>query len=414
MLFSPSLTMRRSLFSLCCLLGLIDTVISQQYSPQYTTNAEAAFKQLQTWYNTSSGLWTTTGWWNSANCLTVIGDLAAVDSSVKSTITGVMANTFTQAQTYNLQMSKVVMADYNYLSMYGSFNVDMESLALASYPVHAPTTVSPKGFLNDYYDDEGWWALGWIQAYDVTGNSEYLLMAQDIFDDMKNGSSTPCSNGDSGIWWDKPNTYVNAIANELYLSVAAHLANRATGYDQPDYLTIAEDQWSWFQGTGMINAQGTINDGLTSSCKNNGGTVWSYNQGVILGGLVELSKATGDSNYLSTAKSIATAAIKALSDSNGILHDPCEPNCGTDGAQFKGVFMRNLQVLQQASPDPTYLTFIANNAKSIWANDRNPKNNELSVNWAGPFIAPANASTQSSALDALVAAQAFSGAGHHK
>ncbi|KAI9644051.1 hypothetical protein NHQ30_007403 [Ciborinia camelliae] len=397
--------MRRSLVSLYYVLSLADRATSQQY----TTNAEAAFNQLQTWYNATSGLWTTTGWWNAANCLTVIGDLAAVDSSVKSTITGVMSNTFTQAQTYNLQMTKLVTANYNYLSVYGNSTSAMENLALASdIPAQAPATVNPKGFLNSYYDDEGWWALGWIQAYDVTGNSDYLTMAADIFADMKNGSSTPCSNGASGIWWDKSNTYVNAIANELYLSVSAHLANRATGSARANYLSIAKNQWNWFVGTGMINAQGTINDGLTSACTNNGGTVWSYNQGVILGGLVELSAATTttSSYYLSSAKTIATAAIKALSDSNGILHDPCEPNCGADGAQFKGVFVRNLQRLQQVSPDPSYATFIKNNAESIWANDRNASNNALGVNWAGPFVA-ADASTQSSALDALVAAAAI-------
>ncbi|QSZ35247.1 hypothetical protein DSL72_008116 [Monilinia vaccinii-corymbosi] len=395
-----------SLVPLYYILGMADIATAQQYN----TNAEAAFKQLQTWYNSSSGLWATTGWWNSANCLTVIGDLAAVDSSVKSTITGIMSNTFTQAQKYNLQMTKVVMANYNYLAIYGDSTATINGLALAGgISVQAASTVNPKGFLNNYYDDEGWWALGWIQAYDVTGNSDYLTMAEDIFADMKKASTTPCSNGASGIWWDRSNTYVNAIANELYLSVSAHLANRAAASDRANYLTIAKNQWNWFQGTGMINAQGTINDGLTSSCQNNGGTVWSYNQGVILGGLVELSTATGNPTYLNSANAIAAAAITALSDANGILHDPCEPDCGADGSQFKGIFVRNLQRLQRASPTSTYATFIANNAKSIWANDRDSSNNALSVNWAGPFVQTANASTQSSAMDALVAAAAALG-----
>jgi hypothetical protein len=70
--------------------------------------------------------------------------------------------------------------------------------------------------------------------------------------------------------------------------------------------------------------------------------------------------------------------------------------------------MRNLQILQAASPDNSYLSFIATNAASIWAKDRNTQN-QLSVGWAGPFVSPANASTQSSALDALVAAVAFQG-----
>ncbi len=222
---------------------------------------------------------------------------------------------------------------------------------------------------------------------------------------MNNGSTTPCR---GGIWWDKKKTYVNAIANELYLSVAAHLANRVPTYSQASYLSIAEAHWSWFQASGMINSKSLINDGLTGACKNNRGTVWSYNQGVILGALVELNKASPNPTLLTTATNIAKAAIESLSDSNGVLHDPCEPSCGADGAQFKGVFMRNLRILQAAAPDEGFLSFIATNAASIWSKDRNIRN-QLSVNWAGPFVGSANASTQSSALDALVAVAAFQG-----
>ena len=62
--------------------------------------------------------------------------------------------------------------------------------------------------------------------------------------------------------------------------------------------------------------------------------VWSYNQGVILGGLTELTRATGDVSYVTKAKLIADAAISKLTV-NGILHDPCEPNCGGDGSQVR-------------------------------------------------------------------------------
>lgn len=120
--------------------------------------------------------------------------------------------------------------------------------------------------------------------------------------------------------------------------MAASLANRAAEKDS--YLSIAKDEWDWFKGSGMINDNNLINDGLDinsdGSCSNNGDTIWSYNQGVILGGLVELSRATGDSEYLSEATTIAEAAIEALSE-DSILHESCEPNnCGADGPQFKG------------------------------------------------------------------------------
>lgn len=369
--------------------------LSSVATADYTSNAEAALTTLQKWYSNSTGIYTTTGWWNSANALTTLGDLAAVDSKVKSQVTSVLANSLVAAQNYNLQQTKVITADFNMVTFMGTD---------APSDVVVEDAINPKGFLNGYYDDEGWWALNWIQAYDLTGNQDYLTTAVDIFNDMKNGSEPKCG---GGIWWDKKNTYVNAIANELYLSVASHLANRMSSQKQ-FYVNIATTQWKWFQGTGMINSKNTINDGLDiNTCKNNNGTVWSYNQGVILGALVELNKASPNSSYLTSAKNIATAAIKALGDANGVLHDPCEPNCGSDGSQFKGVFMRNLQILHSASPDPTYLSFIASNANSIWTKDRDTTTNQLSVDWSGPFVVPANASTQSSALDSLVAAVAF-------
>ena len=129
----------------------------------------------------------------------------------------------------------------------------------------------------------------------------------------------------------------------------------------------------------------------------------SYNQGVILGALSELSRVTNDTSYTATAKRIADAAIAKLANSDGILHEPCEPNCGADGSQFKGVFVRNLRILQQTSPQRRYAEFLDHNADSIWQADRNERN-EFGLTWDGPFVGPANASTQSSALDAIVAA----------
>lgn len=254
-----------------------------------------------------------------------------------------------------------------------------------------------KGFLNDYYDDEGWWALAWLKVYDNTHQPKYLNMAQEIFEDMKTGWGGKCG----GLWWDKIHSYSGAVENELFLTVAAQLANRAS--PNQDYLDWALKIWHWFENSGMINRQNNINNGLNlTTCDNDNGTVWTYNQGIILGGLLELNVANPNISYVLTAMKIASAGIDALSDSNGILHEPCEPDCGGDGPQFKGIFMRNLQKLQMAFPSDWVRTFIQKNADSIWSQDRNI-NDELGLTWSGPFNG-ATASTQSSACDALVAA----------
>ena len=341
-----------------------------------------------------------------------------IDESVKQDAKSIFETTYYKAQLYDLSMSKEMgvlgnpwlpHCHYWPFPPWGPRPPFVQNSGFLDGSVHLANrqpNKSDRGIR--YYDDEGWWALAWIAAYDVTEDQEYLSQAESIFDDMyqvfgKTNCSTN-SGGTGGIWWDKNHTYVNAIANELFLDVAAHLANRVESKAET-YLSIAKQQLAWFLGSGMINSQNTINDGLNqTNCQNNEGTVWSYNQGVILGGLSELSRATNDPSYIQQAQTIADAAIANLS-TNGILHDVCEPNCGADGSQFKGVFTRNLQILQKASPQTRYANFLQDNANSIWSKDRNPQN-ELSVVWSGPFVTPANASTQSSAMDTLVAALA--------
>lgn len=256
----------------------------------------------------------------------------------------------------------------------------------------------------------GWWALGLIRAYDVTRDTAYLDSAVLLFTDLQSGLGGPCK---GGIYWSRERKYVNAITNELYLSIAASLANRIPG--DASYVKIAKEQWEWFKNSGMINKNNLINDGLNGKCKNNGLNTWSYNQGVVLGGLTELHRATNgsDASLLTSAKTIARAAIKHLSNEDGVLveTDKCElrkGNCGRDGQQFKGIFVRNLRYLHDVSPEEDFRRFILDQAASIWVNNRDERESakgksRLGVAWAGPFVKATGAS-QSCALDALVAA----------
>jgi predicted alpha-1,6-mannanase (GH76 family) len=329
----------------------------------YLGESTNVVQTLQTWYTPETGLYQTTGWWNSANAITALVDYARVSKSTE--YDPLFANTFTAAQ-----------------------------------------KTSP-GFLNKFYDDEGWWALAWIDAYDLTRNREYLSMAESIFADMAASWDDTCG---GGIWWSKDKNYKNSIANELFLSVAAHLANRASGSARKRYLEWGKREWKWFEASGMTNARGLINDGLGKgrgqnagqACINNGRTTWTYNQGVILGGLAELSAANHDPALTEAAEKIATAAITQLVDENGILHDPCEPRCGADGVQFKGIFVRNLVLLDSTHPKQIYETFIDRNADTLWEDAQGP-GFQLGERWSGPFDS-SNAASQTSALDVLVGA----------
>ena len=321
-------------------------------SPQQ--RVDVAVSTLMRYYDRNTGLWNSEGWWNAANSVTTLADAAGVEPTVISR--EIFQITFLKAQS--------------------RFSL----------------------FRNEYYDDEGWWALAWIRVYDLTGRRVYLTTARSLFRDMSNGWDTTCG---GGIWWKKDRHYKNAIANELFLSVAAGLANRTRGREVNFYKEWANREWDWFQHSGMINEDHLVNDGLTAGCENNHRTTWTYNQGVILGGLVDLARVDRAPELLEKAQEIAKAALDHLSDANGVLHDPTEPHCSEDTVQFKGIFARNLQHLYGAAPDSRYADFFRANAEAIWNSSRTPAN-EVSCSWSGP---PTNrgAGALTSALDALVA-----------
>jgi len=327
--------------------------------------AAAAVTALQKWYNTSTGLWNSTGWWNAANALTaVIGYTKLTGDTSHQNI---IATTYTAAQQQ-----------------------------------HA-------GCCNNFYDDNGWWGLAWVAAYDLTHDQSYLELAQNIFTYNSKGWDDTCG---GGVWWNQDKTYKNAIPNELFLTLAAQLHQRTPG-DQ-NYLTWAQRASDWLSRCGMINSSHLINDGLTGGCANNGQTTWTYNQGVILGGLAALYQISGDGAYLVEGQAIADATLATLvspssSAHPGILVEPCEltpAGCSGDAVQFKGIFMRYLTDFWRATGQSSYQDFIVSNATSIWNNNRNASN-QFGSHWTGPFDT-ADAGRQSSALDALNAAIAVS------
>jgi predicted alpha-1,6-mannanase (GH76 family) len=329
-------------------------------------------------------------------------------------------------------------------------------------------------FTNDgYFDDAGWWGLTWLNAYNLIGNTNYLYMAENIFSWIAaNGWDQVC---EGGVWqYDKNGAQKDAIANELFFELAARL-NRTTG--NATYLDYAQDEWTWIQNSLIVaepqntlatpaeisnpnstllvsdttnSTRGTTTE-TTSYCKPAATQKWTYDQGVILGALHDMYKISGSASYLAPAQAIANTVetdqqeavnqpVGPWSDpalvslhgvgSLGTLSEPCQSsgdwpdNCAVTGShnyflQFKGIFMRNLACLSQdAAGDPSYQSFITDNAATVFQDDQNTTtdfNVGADLNlfgflwdnngnlWPGTETAELNEATQGSALDALIA-----------
>ena len=269
--------------------------------------------------------------------------------------------------------------------------------------------------IDQCFDDHQWWLLGWVRAYEATGEALYLERAAQVFDYVvANGWTAQCG---GGILWcpESPGTdgYKNAITNELFLTSAMKLhpyetaLGRAPGY----YLAWAQREWDWFSGSGLVNSQSLVNDGLNGSCSNNNETTWTYNQGVLLDGAARLSAATGNNSALTVASRIAAAAMTLLVAAPGsvVMAEPCSGGCGGDANMFKGIFVRHLSALLQSGAAGPELTaqardFLAANAASLLANASCAQGEGYGFLWQGPCGTNVNVASSSAGLDLLTAA----------
>ena len=336
----------------------------------WQVRVDAGLNSLQRWYHPRTCLWETTNWWNAANIVTALVRYSAV----------------TDSMTYLPIIDQVFEHNRDFVIPGKDGKPD----------------VVKKNFLNEYYDDQGWWALAWIDAYRLTGQKKYLTMAQTIFEDMTTGYDQVCG---GGIYWKKPQQYKNAIANGLFMLTALRLHQEApkTKIAGKKPLKWGEMVWTWFRESGMINRETwLVEDGL-KDCQPNRDQNWTYNQGVPIAVMCELYRIKKDREALQMAENIAQAAIAKMTNSQGILREKNEPEMGADGPQFKGIFIRHLATLYQVTQNEAYKDFILKNAESIWTTGRNPNSSQFGGVWAGPFDR-ADAARQSCALDCLIEA----------
>lgn len=283
-------------------------------------------------------------------------------------------------------------------------------------------TVSQTGIPRDtgYNDDELWWALAWIDAFDLTGEQRYLDAAQTIVDGLEVQRTAFC---DGGLAWaregidpqQRPWAQVNAITNALYLTATAQLSTRTDPASRPSYLARAQQTRQWFTeraGRALLDRSGLINDHLDQygdTCVLvDPGTRWTYAQGVMVSGLVALHRATGNADLLDEADTIVAATTDADSPflRDGVLQEPAATNCPgpdcRDAETFKGVFVRSYrELLDTAHSTAATPNFLTHQANSLTSNT-----DEYGFRWQGPTQPDdrPNFATQTAAVDALNAA----------
>ena len=266
--------------------GLIS--VARRSPPRnFTEYATLAFVELQSRYYNGAG-WDDSMWWQSANTIEVISNLAL--SAPRAVLP--------QASAIFEEVFKATSND---------------TIGRCDKGVNLT--------FSGYFDDEAWWGLGWLRAYQSTQDPKFLRRSRKIFEDLANRSWSNASCG-GGLCWqatrnpdDMHTCYKNSITNELFLSLSAQLAaayqercarrtlaRAGVGTVVSDCAASeltrdwAEAELDWFLGSGLINGSNLVNDGLDtfgahpSVCLNNRRSAYTYNQGVVLSGLGALYK----------------------------------------------------------------------------------------------------------------------------
>ncbi|WP_439657404.1 glycoside hydrolase family 76 protein [Lentzea sp. HUAS TT2] len=327
------------------------------------SRARAATDALMYSYDPSTAWWPTS-WWNSATTLSAVMD------------TGIRDYDWVVARTFDV--NRVPFAA-------GQRSTD---------PIEG-------NFISRSIDDSAWWGLTWVAAYDHTGDQRYLAMATTIASYVHQYWDTRTCGG--GVWWDRERTYKNAVTNGQYLRLTAAIHRRTPG--DSTWLQRARTAADWYLASGMVGASGLVNDGLTGDCRNNGQTVWTYNQGLAIGGFTEVWRATGDTRYLDTARRLADSAIASpVLVRGGVLTESCDvgsSSCDDNQKQFKGIFVRYLNDLARATSSATYQRFARQQSDSVWTADRDALN-RIGQRWAGGTPNQQDWRTQASGVNAVV------------
>lgn len=249
-------------------------------------------------------------------------------------------------------------------------------------------------------DDDLWAVIANVHAWRLDGDPEMLDYASTSYRRIVTTYWDDHCGG--GLWWDRKRTYKNAITNELLIYASTQLY-LATG--QQSYRDWALRGWSWFERSSMIGAEGLVNDGLDAACRNNGQPYFTYNQGVLLGGLTDLTTITGDPGYRAAAVRTALAATRGLSTPEGILREPV-PSIGADGLMFKGIFAYHLGHLLEDMPEGPerreLMGWAQANADAVWTLSASGARG-IDADWSGG-PSQSGPAAQASGIDMLLAA----------
>jgi hypothetical protein len=233
---------------------------------------------------------------------------------------------------------------------------------------------------NTFYDDNAWTALDLLNGYRLTGDRSDLTLAKDTFKFVVTGWDRSTTDGCPGgvFWEDVSGSQRNTTANAANAEVGLELYQLTK---DPADLTWALRMYQWVN-TCLGSPSGLYYDHVNPDGSVNT-TIWSYNQGAMIGAGALLFQITATASYLTAAETTAAAAVSYFGTGSTLEGQ---------GPAFNAIYFRDLFVLDQIQPDSAYLAEAQAYATFMWT-QRSPttglflqNGNTNGVNGTAPMV----------------------------
>lgn len=221
-------------------------------------------------------------------------------------------------------------------------------------PAYSSDVVRTRPGADRYYDDNAWVGLALVQLERMRPGSGQLDRAGELFGFAVSGWDRRDGPHSGGVFWVEQgrgtgarNHDRNTVSNAPNAELGLHLAELRGASSGAVGSVGADDMYAWVQRT--LDASSEIDSSATGLfwdklCGDGSldKTLWSYNQGSMVGANVLFARRGGGARgeYLARAEAIADKALRHFA--GGYERQP---------PAFNAIFFRNLLLLHEATDD---------------------------------------------------------------
>jgi len=227
-----------------------------------------------------------------------------------------------------------------------------------------------------YYDDAGWWALSYLDAYRATGRTRWLWDAGRALAYIDRYGWDAAG---GGTWWDGGHSHKTSEP----LAAAAVVASTLYRIQhRPYYLQLATKYISWADAHTRNASQGNLYGRSATD-----GTVMDYVEGMMIDAHVQLCLATKQQSWCDQAEQLASASVQQF------------PILADWAPETDVVYLRSMLDLYAEDGNPTWYALVYDNAERAAAHAEGSVPDMWSYAWDGGYADSEALFTQGATLE---------------